>query len=434
MPEKDSNWDRQLDYVALTDIGMRRSNNQDAHSVVPAPDLEAWKEHGHFFMVADGMGAHAAGELASKLTVDGVAHRYRKYGDLSPPESLERAVVETNSEVHRRGQENSDFHNMGTTASVLVLLPQGAIVAHVGDSRVYRLRDGTLEQLTFDHSLVWELKRAGQLTSENDAAHGIPKNVITRSVGPNPSVQVDIEGPFPIRAGDVFLVCSDGLTGRVEDRELAAILANLPVDQAAQLLVDLANLRGGPDNITLIAAKVLGEEIPDDIVVEEPLRIGRSKQSPDRGPVMWVIVGVTILVAVVLSITDRYLAALAAALLGGSCWLVSWIAGKRTEGGGMSLSGDQRLGGGPYTRTASLTVAETAELLSVFAGDLRERELTPFPIDWSHFDELLHRARDSHGHGGLNAAIADYARAVRVLTVKIRECANHQASDSALDL
>src|SRR5262245_50262243 len=122
---------------------MRRSNNQDSHVVVLASDVEAWKSRGHFFMVADGMGAHAAGELASKLAVEGVSHLYRKYTELSAPEALQKAMLETNTKVHQRGQANADFRNMGTTASTLILLPQGAFVAHIGDSRVYRLRDAT---------------------------------------------------------------------------------------------------------------------------------------------------------------------------------------------------------------------------------------------------------------------------------------------------
>src|SRR5207253_8288324 len=125
------------------------------------PELLA--RRGHLLMVADGMGAHAAGELASKLAAEGVPHLYRKYTEHSPPDALLRAIRETNLEINRRGMANTDFHNMGTTCSVLVLLPQGALAAHVGDSRIYRLRGDTINQLTFDHSLQWDLKASGQL-------------------------------------------------------------------------------------------------------------------------------------------------------------------------------------------------------------------------------------------------------------------------------
>jgi len=143
------NWDECLEHAEQSDIGMRRATNQDSHRVVLAPDWETWLRRGHLFVVADGMGAHAAGELASDMAAAGIVHQYHKYEDLSAPEALHRAILETNAEIHRRGQANVDFHNMGTTGSVLALLPQGALVAHVGDSRVYRLRKGVLEQLTF---------------------------------------------------------------------------------------------------------------------------------------------------------------------------------------------------------------------------------------------------------------------------------------------
>src|SRR5688500_1649719 len=114
---------------------MRRTTNQDSHALLTAETQETLNSRGHLFMVADGMGAHAAGELASKLAAEGVSHLYRKYSELSPPEALLRAFRETNTEIHRRGSASTDFHNMGTTGSVLVLHPKGAIVGHVGDSR-----------------------------------------------------------------------------------------------------------------------------------------------------------------------------------------------------------------------------------------------------------------------------------------------------------
>src|SRR5262245_34760484 len=130
--------------AALTDIGMRRTTNQDSHAVLPADTPQMLEGRGHFLMVADGMGAHAAGELASKIAVEGVPHLYRKYEDKSPPEALLRAFQETNAEINRRGSASTDFHNMGTTSSVLVLLPHGAILGHVGDSRVYRVRGNSI--------------------------------------------------------------------------------------------------------------------------------------------------------------------------------------------------------------------------------------------------------------------------------------------------
>ena len=123
---------------------------------------------------------------------------------------MRQAIRDANAVIHAKGQSSIGFHGMGTTCSCLVLLPQGALVAHIGDSRVYRLRGKMLEQLTFDHSLVWEMAAAGQMAQEDVPAY-IPKNVITRSLGPHPTVHVDLEGPYNAAAGDVFLLCSDGL-------------------------------------------------------------------------------------------------------------------------------------------------------------------------------------------------------------------------------
>ena len=252
MSESLVNWDDCLQVASISDVGMRRTTNQDNLCLSPASSVEQWQKRGHLFIVADGMGAHAAGELASKLAIDHIPHLYSKFDNIPATEALKKSVEEANSEIYRRGQANQEFHNMGTTCSVLALLPQGAVAAHVGDSRIYRLRKNRLEQLTFDHSLVWEMEASGQLTSAEQKAK-IPKNVITRSLGPCEEVKVDLEGPFPVEVGDTFLLCSDGLTGPVTDAEIGSLLANLTPEEAVKVLVDLANLRGGPDNITTVS-------------------------------------------------------------------------------------------------------------------------------------------------------------------------------------
>ena len=153
---------------------MRRMNNQDSLAVVVTDDAAKWASRGHLLMVADGMGAHAAGELASKLAVDNIPHTYFKLRDLYPPAALRQAIRDANALIYAKGQSNIGFQGMGTTCSCLVLLPQGALVAHVGDSRVYRLRGHRLAQLTFDHSLVWEMAAAGHM-AEEDVPSYIPK-------------------------------------------------------------------------------------------------------------------------------------------------------------------------------------------------------------------------------------------------------------------
>src|SRR5262249_52091887 len=194
------------------------------------------------FLVADGMGAHAVGEKASELAARIIPHTYHKHAPQGPPAALRKAFIEANSTIHSQGQANREFAGMGTTATALLVRPEGAWVGHVGDSRCYRIRDGQIEQLSFDHSLVWEYARRQKMNPNQ--VQGIPPNVIVRSLGPEPLVQVDLEGPHPLRQGDIFLLCSDGLSGQVSDHEIGAVASVLPPAEACRFLVDLANLRG----------------------------------------------------------------------------------------------------------------------------------------------------------------------------------------------
>jgi len=233
---------------------VRRSHNQDAHATLPAGDVDQYRARGHVFLVADGMGAHAVGELASKLAADSIPHIYTKHAQEGPIAALRKAFVEANQHIHNRGKANREFEGMGTTATAILLRPEGAWVGHVGDSRAYRIRHGKIEQLSFDHSLVWELARRQRKAPEE--LQGIPPNVIVRSLGPDASVQVDVEGPHPMQAGDTYLLCSDGLSGPVSDREIGAVAMALPPAEACRFLVQLANMQGGPDNITCMVVRV----------------------------------------------------------------------------------------------------------------------------------------------------------------------------------
>jgi protein phosphatase len=243
-----------IECASHTDVGLRRSHNQDAHAVLSATDPEQWQQRGHVFLVADGMGAHAVGELASKIAADSIPHIYSKHVQDGPVAALRRAFVEANLTIHNRGQANQEFAGMGTTATALVLRSDGAWVGHVGDSRCYRVRHGKIEQLSFDHSLLWEMARRQKKSP--DQIENVPSNVIIRSLGPEALVQVDVEGPHPLLPGDVFVLCSDGLSGPVDDRQIGAVAQSLPPADAARMLVHLANMQGGPDNITAIVARV----------------------------------------------------------------------------------------------------------------------------------------------------------------------------------
>lgn len=249
------NWEDPIVEASATDTGLRRANNQDSHAIVKASTRELWKLRGHVYMVADGMGAHAAGELASKMACDNIPHNYHKSKTGTPAEMLTKAYRDVGAQIHAKATANKDFQGMGTTCSTLILGPSGALIAHVGDSRVYRVRKETIDQLSFDHSLVWELIRQKHISPEQ-AARSVPKNVITRSLGPDPVVAVDIEGPIPVQTGDTFVVCSDGLSGPVTDDEIGVIAANFHPSDACRYLVQLANLRGGQDNITAVISRV----------------------------------------------------------------------------------------------------------------------------------------------------------------------------------
>ena len=244
-----------VQYASRTDVGMRRAANQDSLTVRLCKESSEWEQCGHLFAVADGMGGHSVGDLASRISVETLPLAYFKLDVEAVAERLLLAITAANQAINDKARENPEFADMGTTCSVLALSSQGAFVGHVGDSRVYRVRNKEIQQLTFDHSLQWEMIRQGRATIENvDTLH--PRNVITRCLGPDQNVTIDIEGPFHIQAGDRFVICSDGLTNHISDTEIGAIAANLPPTEASRLLIDLTNCRGGSDNVTVVIARV----------------------------------------------------------------------------------------------------------------------------------------------------------------------------------
>ena len=247
-------------FAALTDVGVKRSHNQDACAVQPAVDAAAFASTGHVFVVADGMGGHAVGEKASAKAVRDIPFIYAKHARDGVIPAVRRAFQETNAGIYAIGQQNPEFRGLGTTSTALIIRPEGAWIGHVGDSRAYRIRGGQAEQLTFDHSWVWEIARRQGV--DPDDLGDFKKNVIIRSLGPDPDVEVDIEGPHPVLPGDAFLLCSDGLTGVVTPQEVGAVVTALPPDEAVRFLVQLANLRGGPDNITVLIVHVPDGKAP----------------------------------------------------------------------------------------------------------------------------------------------------------------------------
>jgi serine/threonine protein phosphatase PrpC len=240
----------QLRTASLTDVGRARSENQDSCGEFRGPS------GARLMAVADGMGGHRGGATASRITIEALGGVFQRTPDVGEA-TLREAFETANARVHQTAQGRPDLHGMGTTCVALIFAANGAAwVAHVGDSRAYRLRDGFMAPLTADHSTVAELVRLGQITLEEAAVHP-RRNEILRSIGAEASVQVDV-APVDVRPGDQYLLCSDGLSGLVSDLEMGAALLRESPEDATRILVDLANERGGPDNVTVMVAAVPG--------------------------------------------------------------------------------------------------------------------------------------------------------------------------------
>lgn len=232
-----------------TDVGIIRSGNEDSFLIVPERGI---------FVVADGMGGHAAGEVASDMAVRAIARELgslRGLGDNDVAERMRTAIIAANASIFQRTLTEHDKRGMGTTVTALVLFNGRFLIGQVGDSRGYLLREGKLSQVTKDHSYVQEQVDAGYLTPEQARTHPY-SNVITRCVGANADVVPDIY-VGAAKQGDVFLLASDGLTGMLEDYELEQILQSDEMPQAhVDALIDEANRHGGLDNITAILVRI----------------------------------------------------------------------------------------------------------------------------------------------------------------------------------
>lgn len=227
-----------------TDTGRQRNANEDS-LFTKAP----------LFVVADGMGGAQAGEVASKAAVESFPQDQLP---AAPPEQiLEQTIAGANRTIHELARKDPSLAGMGTTttAAIVDLEAEEVAIGHVGDSRAYRFRNGKFEQLTRDHSLVEEMRRKGQLTDEQAEDHP-QRSIITRALGPEPEVQVDLQ-TVPAQGGDVFLICSDGLTTMLDDETIARILTRATsLEAAVRALVDEANRAGGRDNITVVAFRL----------------------------------------------------------------------------------------------------------------------------------------------------------------------------------
>lgn len=288
---------------AKTDLGRARDHNEDTFLVADLTTRQASlqpevREHhlgerGTLLMVADGMGGAAAGEVASQMATDAIFHylvetwcedESRDPGQFAT--RLKEAVERANEQIHAYALEHPELRGMGTTATAVGVLEDHAYLAQVGDSRAYIIRNGEASQLTKDQSLMQRLVDAGEMTEE-EAERSERKNIILQALGPDARIRVDLTHQ-EVRRGDAFALCSDGLSGQVKKEEIAAVVADGSKDlvTACTELIELANDRGGPDNITVILARLSGDGLrdpkADDAVGHQiyPLLDGESTTEP----------------------------------------------------------------------------------------------------------------------------------------------------------
>ncbi len=244
-----------IDFAGQSHIGLHRKDNQDYYGKFPSDNCDLNTPEGQLFIVADGMGGHQGGKVASQMAVEVVQRVYFSHSTQNISESLKTAFETANREIHQRAMKDSKLAGMGTTCTALVLKQNHAHIAHVGDSRAYRIHRNRIEKLTQDHSKVAQMQREGVLTVEEARNHP-QRTILNRALGIQPTVEVDILPNISLSSGDYFVLCTDGLVN-VEDVEIQNIVLTNPPQQACEKLIQLANERGGEDNVTVQVVKIL---------------------------------------------------------------------------------------------------------------------------------------------------------------------------------
>ncbi len=256
-----------------TDVGCVREANEDSGRHIRPSDFETRQNRGTLTIVADGMGGHASGEVASQMAIELISEYY--YADLEAdaPDALQNAIQQANFEIFETSISDEKYYGMGTTVIALVMLDQICYAAHVGDSRLYRLRDQILTQMTMDHSQVMEMFKQGIISWEETKNHD-DKNVILRAVGTQQIVEVEVSEAFEVKPNDQFLLCSDGLCDMLEDEEIQRIWANSKdIHEASENLVEAAKENGGHDNVTVAIVRMPTES---ELVVPRSVRVTRE--------------------------------------------------------------------------------------------------------------------------------------------------------------
>ena len=240
-----------IELANLSDVGCERSENEDYFAYAEPESDEEYRTKGRLAIVADGMGGHEGGQIASGIAVDFVRQTYFSFPSGDPEEALLEAFRSAQDAIHDWVGEHPELRGMGTTCTAAVLRGGELHYAHVGDSRLYLLRNSTITRLTRDHSWVNRLVEQGLITAEQAAVHP-DRNVLTAALGMNSPPPADFsERPVALVAGDSILLCSDGLHGLVSDQEMLAVVSGCDVASACRALVEMAKQRGGFDNITV---------------------------------------------------------------------------------------------------------------------------------------------------------------------------------------
>jgi protein phosphatase len=248
-----------ITYGVATDIGQVRSENQDSFGVHPERAEDASPAKGQLFIVADGMGGHQGGGEASRLAVRRIIENYGNGDVKDTAADLASAITAANEEIFNASLANDALAGMGTTCVALVVKDRRVYVAHVGDSRVYRVTRKSIKQITDDHSTVAEMTRRGILTPE-EARYHPERSVLYRALGTASSTQVDTQAEIVVTSNEWFVLCTDGLSNMVEDSEILRIVTSHEPQEACDNLVKLANERGGYDNITVAVVRIKVED------------------------------------------------------------------------------------------------------------------------------------------------------------------------------
>jgi PPM family protein phosphatase len=246
-----------VEVAGLTDVGCQRENNEDSYGYWESEDDTVFARLGRLAIVADGMGGHEGGQIASHIAVDAIQQAYSNAAEADPQTILITALQEAHHRIQRRASENPDLQGMGTTCTACAIVGRSLCYAHVGDSRLYLLRKDTLRVLSRDHSLVARLIETGVLRQE-DAENHPQKHVLTAALGVADEIEPDFPSePLSLEKSDVLLICTDGLWGQLTEVELKDILSSQTPANACQALVRLAKEHGGPDNVTLQIARIV---------------------------------------------------------------------------------------------------------------------------------------------------------------------------------